>query len=64
MALLGLGIKRLSISPAAIGPVKAMVRSFNLAKLQKEMAEAMDGRALNLRPWLIEWAAANAVDLV
>ena len=29
MALIGLGIDRLSITPAAVGPVKAMIRSLN-----------------------------------
>ena len=34
MALLGLGIDRLSITPAAIGPVKAMIRSLDVGALR------------------------------
>ena len=33
MALIGLGIDRLSITPAAVGPIKAMVRSLDRAEL-------------------------------
>lgn len=33
MALIGCGIRSISMPPAAIGPVKAMVRSLNVAKL-------------------------------
>jgi phosphotransferase system, enzyme I, PtsP len=34
MALLGLGLRTISMSPAAIGPVKMMVRSLNVADLE------------------------------
>ncbi|MDB5736508.1 MAG: phosphoenolpyruvate-protein phosphotransferase PtsP, partial [Sphingomonas bacterium] len=34
MAILGLGIDRLSITPAAVGPVKAMIRSLDVGALQ------------------------------
>lgn len=44
MALLGLGLRRISMSPAAIGPVKMMVRSLDVAKLEAFMAD------LYLRP--------------
>lgn len=39
MALVGLGLRRISMSPAAIGPVKMMVRSLDAAKL----ADFMEG---------------------
>lgn len=37
MALVGLGLRRISMSPAAIGPVKMMVRSLDVAKLEAFM---------------------------
>jgi phosphotransferase system enzyme I (PtsP) len=37
LALLAIGIERLSITPAAIGPVKAMVRSADLGRVRAEM---------------------------
>ena len=39
MALIGLGIERLSITPAAVGPIKAMVR--NRAALMTWMEEQL-----------------------
>lgn len=37
MALVGLGLRRISMSPAAIGPVKMMVRSLDMARLEAFM---------------------------
>lgn len=37
MALIGLGFRRISMSPAAIGPVKMMVRSLNAGVLENYM---------------------------
>ena len=37
MALIGLGIERLSITPAAVGPIKAMIRSLDVAALRERM---------------------------
>lgn len=39
MALLGLGLRSISMAPASIGPVKAMIRSLDL----KSLTEFMDG---------------------
>jgi phosphotransferase system, enzyme I, PtsP len=61
MALIGLGIERLSITPAAIGPVKAMVRSLDAAALRSAMAEWLASPPANMRTTLQEWAAANQI---
>ena len=37
MALIGVGFRRISMSPAAIGPVKMMVRSLNAGVLENYM---------------------------
>ncbi|PKP76494.1 MAG: phosphoenolpyruvate--protein phosphotransferase [Alphaproteobacteria bacterium HGW-Alphaproteobacteria-3] len=37
MALVGLGLRRISMSPAAIGPVKMMIRSLDVGKLEAFM---------------------------
>ena len=48
MALLGIGIERLSITPAAVGPVKSMVRSLELAPLKVQMEKWLkDPRGFN-----------------
>jgi len=61
MALIGLGIDRLSITPAAIGPVKAMIRSLDAARLRAEIGEFLAKPVRTLREDLIAWAGANGV---
>jgi phosphotransferase system enzyme I (PtsP) len=61
MALIGIGIGRLSITPAAIGPVKAMVRSLPLPALRDAMAELLAAPPRDMRAALLRWAEAHGV---
>jgi phosphotransferase system enzyme I (PtsP) len=61
MALIGLGVRRLSITPAAVGPVKMMIRSLNLAALSQEMLNLLKEPEAVARQRLIDWAARNHV---
>ncbi|ATE66010.1 phosphoenolpyruvate--protein phosphotransferase [Rhizorhabdus dicambivorans] len=61
MALIGLGIGRLSITPAAIGPVKAMIRSLDAAALRERMADFLSRPLRSLRADLSAWADSNGV---
>jgi phosphotransferase system enzyme I (PtsP) len=63
MALLGLGIERLSITPAAIGPVKAMVRSLDLAALRQEMPGVLASPPQDMRAAMASWASAHDVEI-
>jgi phosphotransferase system, enzyme I, PtsP len=63
MALIGLGIERLSITPAAIGPVKAMIRSLNYAEIGTKMAELLVTANGGIRKQLIDWAAVSQVEI-
>mgnify|MGYP000364262046 CR=1 FL=1 len=64
MALLGLGVRRLSITPASVAPVKAMVRSIDLNALTQVMdAILADGKG-NARPALTAWAQQQGVELL
>jgi phosphotransferase system, enzyme I, PtsP len=63
MALTGLGIDRLSITPAAVGPVKAMVRSLDRAKLASFMDELLAQPPRDVRGALTSWAATEGVEL-
>jgi phosphotransferase system enzyme I (PtsP) len=63
LALLGLGIERFSITPAAIGPVKAMVRSVDLAALRPLMRSWLAEPGADIRKRLRDWAAKELVDL-
>ena len=61
MALIGAGLERLSITPAAIGPVKAMIRSLDLAALRDTMAEMLARPPADMRAALTDWALARDV---
>ncbi len=63
MALLGLGFERVSITPAGVGPVKAMIRSLDLATLRKDMPAILAHPTANPRGQYQEWASNHGVDL-
>jgi phosphotransferase system enzyme I (PtsP) len=63
MALLGLGIERLSITPAGVGPVKAMIRSLDLGALRAEMPDILAHPAPDPRGQYLAWAKRHQVDL-
>jgi phosphotransferase system enzyme I (PtsP) len=62
LALIALGIRRLSITPAAVGPIKELVRKINV----REISEAMEGwlayPPANLRAELQAWATEREID--
>ena len=55
MALVGLGFRQLSMAPSSIGPVKAMVRSLELAPLRRYLSEQLRNPAHSLRNSLREF---------
>ena len=63
MALIGLGIDRLSITPAAVGPIKAMVRSLDRAAIAAAMTRLLAAPPRDMRGALIDWATQAGVDL-
>jgi len=63
MALIGLGLERLSITPAAIGPVKAMIRSLDAAALRTDLPALLAKPPRDMRAALTGWAEAHAVEL-
>ncbi|MEH3120859.1 MAG: phosphoenolpyruvate--protein phosphotransferase [Sphingomonas phyllosphaerae] len=63
MALIGIGIDRLSITPAAVGPVKAMIRSLDRGALIAFMEELLSHPPRDLRGALARWAAEQGVEL-
>jgi phosphotransferase system enzyme I (PtsP) len=63
LALLALGVDRLSITPAGIGPIKAMVRSADLAAASTAMHGWLDTPGSDVRGGLSALAAAQGVDL-
>jgi phosphotransferase system, enzyme I, PtsP len=63
LALIGLGIDRLSVTPAAVGPLKAMIRSAHAADIQTQMAEWLVHPPASLRSKLAEWAKEKAIEI-
>ncbi len=49
MALIGCGLRRLSMSPPAVGPVKTMIRSLELASLEQFAAHLSEGAGHSVR---------------
>jgi len=63
MALIGLGIDRLSITPAAIGPIKAMVRSLDRAAIAAYVETLLAAPPRDVRGALTDWAREQGVEL-
>ncbi len=63
MALIGLGIERLSITPAAVGPIKAMIRSLDRTAITAEMTRLLAEAPRDFRGALARFAADRGVEL-
>jgi len=63
MALVGLGVRRLSITPASVGPVKAMIRAIDAAELQGLMRGLLDDGVVDVRGALTDWANERGIEL-
>jgi phosphotransferase system enzyme I (PtsP) len=61
MALIGLGLRRLSVSPASVGPIKMMIRSLRLGDLQSYLQEIMPMTDHSLRSRLADFARDHGV---
>jgi phosphotransferase system, enzyme I, PtsP len=63
MGLVGIGLTSMSMVPSGIGPVKAMIRTLDQAKLWTFMEPLMRSPAHSLRGDLMEFAGRNGVVL-
>lgn len=61
MALIGLGVRNLSMAASSLGPVKAMVRSLPLSLLQEYMEGQIDSSNHSLRSKLCSFALDHGV---
>jgi phosphotransferase system enzyme I (PtsP) len=61
MALIGLGADSFSITPAGVGPVKAMVRSLDSAAIRGRMEQMLARPAKDMRKALHDWARRHGV---
>jgi len=63
MALVGIGVRRLSITPVAVGPLKAMIRSLDRAAAMRTLDELLARPPADMRAALGAWAAEQGVAL-
>ena len=63
MALIGIGLRNFSITPAAVGPVKAMIRSIDAAAVTARIDRLLAKPPRDLRRLLTDWAKRHAVAL-
>jgi phosphotransferase system enzyme I (PtsP) len=64
MALLGVGYRSISMAPAAIGAVKAMILSLDLGRLTEFLADGLDrGDTGSLREALLRFAEGDSIEL-
>jgi phosphotransferase system enzyme I (PtsP) len=61
MALVGLGIRRLSITPAGVGPVKAMIRSLDAGAATRAMDRLLKDPPADFRAAVAAWAEKHQV---
>jgi phosphotransferase system enzyme I (PtsP) len=61
MALVGLGAENFSITPAAVGPIKAMVRSLDAAAIRARMDQWLARPPHDLRKAASDWARRHQV---
>jgi phosphotransferase system enzyme I (PtsP) len=61
MALTGIGAENFSITPAGVGPVKAMVRSLDAAALRRRMDLLLARPPKDMRKTLTDWARRHEV---
>jgi len=61
MALVGIGAENFSITPAGVGPLKAMVRSLDAAALRSRMDQLLARPPRDLRKALSDWARRHSV---
>src|SRR5688572_4167677 len=61
MALIGLGIRRLSITPAAVGPIKARIRSRDRGPAMALLEQLLQSPPPDMRAALAAWAAEKGV---
>ena len=62
LALLGLGFRRLSITPAAVGPIKELIRKVDLAELTAQTNEWLLRPPPDMREAYQHWAEARGIE--
>ncbi|NMW30646.1 phosphoenolpyruvate--protein phosphotransferase [Altererythrobacter sp. RZ02] len=62
LALLGLGYRRLSITPVSVGPIKELVRQVDLAEITKAMNDWLASPPADLRAEMKRWVEERGIN--
>jgi phosphotransferase system enzyme I (PtsP) len=63
MALIGIGAENFSITPAGVGPVKAMVRSLDASAARARLDQLLAKPPRDVRKALTDWARRHSVTI-
>jgi phosphotransferase system enzyme I (PtsP) len=63
MALIGIGAENFSITPAGVGPVKAMIRSLDAAAVRARLEHLLAKPPRDMRKALTDWARRHSVTI-
>jgi len=63
MALIGIGAENFSITPAGVGPVKAMVRSLDAAAIRARLDQLLAKPPRDVRKAMSDWARRHSVTI-
>src|SRR3954447_14846425 len=63
MALIGIGAENFSITPAGVGPIKAMTRSLDAAAIKSRMDQLLAKPPKDVRKALSDWAKRHNVTI-
>jgi phosphotransferase system enzyme I (PtsP) len=63
LALIGLGIRRLSITPAAVGPIKELVRKVDTAEIGQAVKAWLASPPPSMRQALQQWAEERGIEV-
>ena len=61
MALIGIGAENFSITPAGVGPIKAMVRSLDASAIRARVEQLLNRPPKDVRKALSDWARRHSV---
>ena len=62
LALMGIGFRRFSITPAAVGPIKELVRKVDLAEISAAMTGWLADPQVDLRREISAWAEERGIE--
>jgi phosphotransferase system enzyme I (PtsP) len=63
MTLIGLGFRSISMAPASVGPVKAMILSLDAGNLSQRLDELLECKDTSLREDLKRFATEHGVQI-